>query len=84
MTRNSKLKYEQAIEQIEQIIEGIESGDTGLEESLAQYEKGMKLLSHCRGILGAAEKRIVELTKDCENNMEIKEIESKNGSEEED
>ena len=66
MAKDAKLKFEEAVAQLEAIIEGIESGEVGLEESLAQYEKGMKLIAHCRSILTAAEKRIVELTADAE------------------
>jgi len=54
--------FEQAIEQLEAITERIESGQVGLEESLKQYEQGMKLIGRCRGILDTAEQRIVELT----------------------
>lgn len=54
--------FEQAIEQLESIIEGIESGEVGLESSLEQYERGMKLIRHCRGVLDRAEQRIETLT----------------------
>ena len=64
MGKAKPLKFEDAIEQLEAIIEGIESGDIGLEQSLAEYEKGMKLIGQCRSILGRAEKRIAELTRD--------------------
>ena len=73
MTKSKKLKFEDAIEQLEQIIEGIESGDIGLEDSLAQYEKGMKLINQCRAILGTAEKRIAKLTADAEGKLSISE-----------
>ena len=56
--------FEQAIEQLEQITDRIESGEVGLEEGLKQYEEGMKLIGRCRGILDAAEKRIAQLTTD--------------------
>jgi exodeoxyribonuclease VII small subunit len=56
--------FEQAIEQLETIIEGIESGEVGLESSLEQYERGMKLIRHCRGVLERAEHRIEKLTVD--------------------
>jgi len=56
--------FEQAIEQLESIIEGIESGEVGLESSLQQYERGMKLIRHCRGVLERAEQRIEKLTVD--------------------
>lgn len=72
MGKEKNLKFEQALEQLEQIIEGIESGDTGLEESLSQYEKGMKLIGHCRAILSTAEKRIAELTTEEKNVLTVK------------
>ncbi len=56
------LTYEQAIEELETIIERIEQGEIGLEESLAQYRRGAALLKRCRGILDTAEQQIEELT----------------------
>lgn len=52
------LSFEQSVGQLEQIVAAIESGQIGLEESLARYEQGMELVKHCRGILDRAEKRI--------------------------
>lgn len=57
-------KFEEAIEQLESIIEKVESGQIGLEESLSQYERGMKLVKQCRQILDTAERRIGELSVD--------------------
>lgn len=58
------LSYEDAAERVEAISDRIESGEIGLEESLAQYEQAMKLLAHCKRILDRAEQRITELTPD--------------------
>ena len=63
-TKQKQVKFEQAVEQLEELIEQIESGDAGLEESLTHYEQGMKLIAHCREILSTAEKKIAELTLD--------------------
>ncbi|NJL31140.1 MAG: exodeoxyribonuclease VII small subunit [Phycisphaerales bacterium] len=60
--KDKSLKYEDALEQLEALIDRIESGEVGLEESLTAYEQGMKLITHCRTILGAAEKKIAELS----------------------
>ncbi len=54
--------FEQAIEQLTQIVSRIEQGQVPLQESLEQYEKGMKLIQYCRGILQDAEKRIEEIS----------------------
>ena len=59
-----KLSFEQAIETLTGIVDRIESGQVPLAESLAQYEKGMALIKHCRGILLDAEKRIEEIAAD--------------------
>jgi exodeoxyribonuclease VII small subunit len=58
----AQLTFEQAIARLESIIEGVESGEVGLEASLAQYEQGMKLIRHCRGILDRAQTQIEKLT----------------------
>ena len=58
MAEEKKLTFEQSVAQLEAIVQAIESGQIGLEESLAKYDQGMKLVSHCRGILDRAEKRI--------------------------
>jgi len=56
------LSFEQAIEQLEQLIEKIESGEVGLEQAIEHYEQGTHLIKRCRSILDSAEKRIAELT----------------------
>ena len=38
-----------------------ELGEAGLEESIREYERGTKLLTRCREILGRAEQRIEKL-----------------------
>ena len=56
-----KLSFEQAIETLTGIVDKIEAGQVPLAESLEQYEQGMALIRHCRGILLDAEKRIEEI-----------------------
>lgn len=58
-----ELRFEEAVEQLEAIIERIERGEVGLEESLEEYEKGVALVKRCRDILGRVEQRITELSK---------------------
>ena len=63
-TTDKRPTFEKAIEQLEVLTDKIESGQIGLEESLKQYEQGMKLIKQCRTILDAAEKRIAHLGAD--------------------
>ncbi len=57
------LPFETALAQIERIIERIESGEVGLEESLAEYERGVTLINHCRSKLDVARQRVEDLTR---------------------
>jgi len=54
--------FEQAIRQLEGILEQVESGEIGLEASLSQYERGRKLIVRCQMILDRAQTRVNELT----------------------
>ncbi len=55
------LSFENAMEDLDTMIERIESGEIGLEESLNEYERGMALFGHCRSILKQAEQRFEKL-----------------------
>lgn len=54
--------FEEALSEVEAIIERIETGQSGLERSIGEYEKGVRLLARCRGLLKAAEQRIEDVT----------------------
>lgn len=56
-----ELDYEQAVEHLEAIVEQIESGRIGLEDSIKAYERGVALVARCRQILDRAEQKIIEL-----------------------
>lgn len=60
----AKLTFEEAIGQLKEIVGKIEQGEIPLQDSLEQYEKGMALIKHCRGILQKAEKRIEKISKE--------------------
>lgn len=63
----SKPSFEEAITELTEIVSKIESGQTPLQNSLEQYEKGMALIKHCRAILEKAEKRIEKIAGSQEN-----------------
>jgi len=60
------LPFEDALAQIEAIIEKIESGEAGLEQSIADYERGVKLVNHCRTTLDKARRHVEDLTRKLE------------------
>ena len=59
-----ELSFEEALAQVESIIERIEGGQVGLEASVAEYEKGVALIRRCRDVLTKAEQRVEQLNKD--------------------
>lgn len=61
--------FEEALEQVQEIIDGIEAGQTPLAESLDRYARGMKLIHHCRRQLEEAEEKIRQLTVDDDGNL---------------
>jgi len=65
---DTNLDFEDAIEQVETIIENIESGAIGLEASLDAYEQGVKLIKRCRTLLRNAEQRVQDLSTALEQN----------------
>ena len=60
----AKLTFEQAIQQLKEIVGKIEQGEIPLQDSIEHYETGMALIKHCRGILQKAEKRIEKISKE--------------------
>jgi exodeoxyribonuclease VII small subunit len=57
-----KTTFESAQQELETLIEKIEGGQVGLEESMTAYERGLALLNHCRTILDQAEQKFTDLT----------------------
>ena len=50
--------FEDALEELETIVQRMEDGDPSLEESLKLFERGMALTRKCQAALDNAEQRI--------------------------
>ncbi len=57
-------KFEDYLNGIEEIVDRLESGEAGLEDSIKQYEKGMELIKKCREILSKTKLKIEKLKKE--------------------
>ena len=53
--------FEEAICELEKIVEKLESGEKTLDESMKLFEDGMNLSAYCNKALDEAEKKIVKL-----------------------
>jgi exodeoxyribonuclease VII small subunit len=50
--------YGEAVEQLEQLVAALESGQLPLEQLLGQYQRGAELLRYCRERLQAVEDQV--------------------------
>ena len=64
--------FETALEDLEQVVEQLESGDLALEDSLAAFEKGVGLAKYCNQKLNDVEKKVELLIKDKEGKLQLK------------
>jgi len=55
--------FEQAIEELEKIVEELEQGDLSLEETIKKFEQGMKLSKLCSDKLNQVEQKLKKLVK---------------------
>lgn len=56
------MPFEKALAELEDIVTRLERGSVALEESIAIYERGEALKTHCDGLLRNAEMRIEKIT----------------------
>lgn len=59
-----KIMFNDAMEQLEEIVRQLEQGDVPLEEALTLYQKGMELSKVCHDKLQNAEEQLVTMMKD--------------------
>lgn len=50
--------FEQSLEELEQLVEKMETGEMSLEQSLSAYERGVGLYRQCQQALEQAELRV--------------------------
>lgn len=56
------LPFEAALDQLGQIVSELEQGEPELANALAKYERAVRLLAHCHGLLDGAERTVALLT----------------------
>lgn len=53
--------FEKSLEELESLIEQLESGDLSLDQSLQQFKRGVELTRHCQGVLEKAQQTVEQL-----------------------
>jgi exodeoxyribonuclease VII small subunit len=57
----ASLSFEQALAELERIVDELESGKTDLEQSIDAYERGARLKAHCEAKLKEAQLRVEKI-----------------------
>lgn len=60
---DEKVDLEQALEDLEALVERLESGELKLDEALQEFERGVKLTRRCQAALKDAEQKVEILLK---------------------
>ncbi|WP_054692706.1 exodeoxyribonuclease VII small subunit [Syntrophomonas palmitatica] len=68
------MSFEQAMKNLEQIVENLESGSLELEESLKLFEEGIALSRYCQKLLQEAEGRIQRLIENESGELILQEL----------
>lgn len=61
-----KMSFEEALAELEHVVNLLERGDVPLEESIRLYERGHALKKHCEARLREAEEKVELITLDAE------------------
>ena len=60
------MKFEQALDRLEKIVDEMESGSLPLDDLISRFEEGQKLVKHCLAKLDEVERKIEILVKEGE------------------
>lgn len=66
---SEKFQFEKALEDLEKIVEAMESGELTLDQALKKYEEGVGLVRSCQSNLTETEKKIDILTRSLDGSL---------------
>ncbi|MDH5543168.1 MAG: exodeoxyribonuclease VII small subunit [Nitrospinota bacterium] len=75
------VKFEKALQKLEEIVSQLEGGELELEKSLKMFEEGIQMAQVCQSQLSGAEKKIEKLIKDQKGNLSTQQMETDSTSE---
>lgn len=75
-TEFAGLTFEQAFERLEAAIQALDEGDLSLDDALARFEEGTRLMRYCAGLLETAELQVQQLLSDSSDTVTLAPLES--------
>lgn len=67
-----KLSYEQALQELQKIVELLDEGQQPLDETVKLFERGQTLARHCETLLNSAQLKVTRVSSNADNSLEGK------------
>ena len=71
----TKMSFEDALAELEQIVRGLEGGQQKLEDAITAYERGAALRKHCEAKLAEAEARVAAIVRSADGSVTTRPME---------
>lgn len=59
---NKKKSFEESLVRLDELVNALEKNETSLDESIAMFQEGLKLVKECESQLKSFEMKVEELT----------------------
>ena len=66
---SKKISFEENLDKLEKMVQSLESGELSLDDSIKNFEFGVKLYTECKDYLGKVEKKVSVLTESLEEKV---------------
>ena len=64
-----KMTFEDAMKELENLVDALDKGDVSLDEAIAAYERGSQLKDHCQKKLNEAKMKVETIQSSDEGNV---------------
>ena len=64
-----KMTFEEAMKELENLVDSLDKGDVSLDEAIAAYDKGSQLKDHCQKKLNEAKMKVETIQSSGESNV---------------
>ena len=64
-----KMTFEEAMKELERLVDALDKGDVSLDEAIAAYDRGSQLKDHCQKKLNEAKMKVETIQSSGESNV---------------
>ena len=64
-----KMTFEDAMKELENLVDSLDKGDVSLDEAIADYDRGSQLKDHCQKKLNEAKMKVETIQSSGESNV---------------